>query len=70
MIALRIAGIVVAALSVVALFITFKTMWHGAQTLQSRRTDDLIPPGLKARRIGWAWLAALVIGLVMISLSY
>lgn len=70
MIVLLIAGVIVTVLSAVVLSIIFRTMWRAMRELQSHGINEPIPLNLKARAIIWAWLAAFIVGVAMIGLSY
>jgi hypothetical protein len=70
-VALRIVGFLLTALSAVVLTIAFRHLWRLERRLSAEfGIHESIPLDLKARMILWAWILGLVVGIGLIVLSY
>jgi len=70
MVALRIIGFLLFALSSVVLFIMLRGLWNAQRHLSSQGINQPIPLKLKAQIVVWAWALGLVVGITLVVLSY
>lgn len=68
LIALRVIGFLLTALSAVMLAITLGRLWKRLSAIFG--SHPITPLMARARKIGWAWIGGLIIGIMLIIASY
>ena len=70
MIGLRIADIMLAAFSVVVLWIALRGLWRANRSPRAHGARDPIPLDSKSRLVMAAWSLGLLIGIALIAVSH
>ncbi len=66
--ALRVVGFMLTALSVVMLAITLGRLWKKLAAIFG--SHPITPLMARARKVGWAWIGVLIVGIMLIIASY
>jgi hypothetical protein len=68
LIALRVIGFMLTTLSALMLAITLGRLWKKHAAIFG--SHPITPLMAKARKVGWAWIGALIVGIMLIVASY
>jgi uncharacterized membrane protein len=67
-IALRVIGFLLTALSATMLAVTLGRLWKRLAAIVG--SHPITPLMAKARKVGWAWIGVLIVGVMLIIASY
>ncbi len=67
-IALRVIGFLLTALSALMLAVTLGRLWKSLAAIFG--SHPITPLMARARKVGWAWIGVLIVGIMLIIASY